>query len=98
MKKTLFVAATLAAIVANAGNLTDKIAEKCKIIGTDRFYGFERTRFEFRGCTAWVVEPSVPALESKPWTWTMQWATAFVPRTPALQLLRQGWHHVTIET
>lgn len=98
MKKTLFIAATLAAIVANAGNLTDKIAEKCKIIGTDRFYGFERTRFEFRGCTAWVVEPSVPALESKPWTWTMQWATAFVPRTPALQLLRQGWHHVTIET
>jgi pimeloyl-ACP methyl ester carboxylesterase len=28
----------------------------------------------------------------------MQWATAFVPRTPALHLLRQGWHHVTIDT
>ena len=28
----------------------------------------------------------------------MQWATAFVPRTPVLHLLRQGWHHVTIDT
>ena len=27
-----------------------------------------------------------------------QWATAFVPRTPVLHLLRQGWRHVTIDT
>lgn len=98
MKKTLFFAAVAASLAVQAGNLTDKIAEKCKVIATDKFYGFDRTRFEFNGCTAWVVEPSVPALESRPWTWTMQWATAFVPRTPALHLLRQGWHHVTIET
>lgn len=98
MKKILLLAVTAASMAASAGYLTDKIAEKHKIIGTDRFHGFERTKFEFRGCTAWVVEPSIPALESKPWTWTMQWATAFVPRTPVLHLLRQGWHHVTIET
>jgi pimeloyl-ACP methyl ester carboxylesterase len=98
MKKITLLAALAASMAAMAGNLTDKIAEKHKIVATDKFYGFDRTRFEFQGCTAWIVEPSIPALESKPWTWTMQWATAFVPRTPALQLLRQGWHHVTIET
>lgn len=98
MKKVMLMASALVAALASAGNLTDKIAVKCKIIGTDKFYGFERTRFEFRGCTAWVVEPSVSALKDRPWTWTMQWAEDFVPRTPALHLLRRGWHHVTIDT
>lgn len=89
---------TLCAATASAGRLTDRIAEKNPIVAADTFYGFPRTRFTFRGCTAWVVEPSLPAREKKPWTWTMQWADAFVPRTPALHLLRQGWHHVTIDT
>jgi len=98
MKKTLVLAVLSAAFTVSAGNLTGKIAAKCKVTGTDRFHGFERTRFEFKGCEAWVVEPSVAALGSMPWTWTMQWAAAFVPRTPVLHLLRKGWHHVTINT
>lgn len=98
MKKAIVCVLACASLTLTAGVLTDKIAEKCKVTATDKFHGFDRTCFTFRGCAAWVVEPSIPALEAKPWTWTMQWATAFVPRTPALQLLRQGWHHVTIET
>ena len=98
MKRILLLAAAVVSLSAPAGYLTDKIAEKHKVIATDKFHGFDRTRFDFRGCEAWVVEPSIPALEARPWTWTMQWATAFVPRTPALHLLRQGWHHVTIDT
>ncbi len=88
----------LATFVAYSSDLVEKIAQSHKIVKKDKFYGFDRTQFEFMGCTAWVVEPSVPALKSRPWTWTMQWATAFVPRTPVLHLLRKGWHHVTIDT
>ena len=80
------------------GTLTTKIAERHRIVQTDLFYGFLRTTFEFRGCRAWVVEPAVQPAEGRPWTWTMQWATAFVPRTPVLHLLRRGWRHVTIDT
>lgn len=98
MKKAIVCVLACASLTLTAGVLTDKIAEKCKVTATDKFHGFDRTCFTFRGCTAWVVEPSIPALEAKPWTWTMQWATAFVPRTPVLQLLRQGWYHVTIDT
>jgi pimeloyl-ACP methyl ester carboxylesterase len=98
MKTLILIVAAISSISVSAGKLTEKIAQSHKVITTDKFYGFDRTRFEFQGCEAWVVEPSVPAIESRPWTWTMQWATAFVPRTPALHLLRQGWHHVTIDT
>ena len=80
------------------GTLTAKIAEKHKIVQTDLFHGFVRTTFDFRGCRAWVVEPACEPAKGHPWTWTMQWATAFVPRTPVLHLLRQGWRHVTIDT
>ena len=83
---------------AFAGRLTERIAASCPVKGTDRFYGFERTTFDFQGHEAWVVEPSVEPAEGCPWTWTMQWATAFVDRTPALHLLKEGWHHVTIDT
>lgn len=100
MKKAVVIGAVALACahVGFAGVLTGKIAEKCTIVKEDTFYGFNRTVFMFKDCKAWIVEPSVPALESKPWTWTMQWADAFVPRTPALHLLRQGWYHVTIDT
>jgi len=66
----------------------------------DLWYGFRRTKFEFMGYTAWVVEPDEPLKEidgARPWTWTMQWADAFVDRTGVLDLLRKGFHHVTIE-
>jgi len=96
----IVVAALAGSMIAStwAGNLTERISKSCKVIGTDRFYGFERTKFEFRGCSAWIVEPSVETAEGVPWTWTMQWADAFVDRTPALHLLKEGWHHVTIDT
>ena len=87
-----------AAANRHPGTLTAKIAEKHKIVQTDLFHGFVRTTFDFRGCRAWIVEPSCEPAEGRPWTWTMQWATAFVPRTPVLHLLRQGWRHVTIDT
>ena len=98
MKTIVFVFYAVLSMAAIAGQLTDKIAQKHRIIATDKFYGFNRTQFEFMGCTAWVVEPSVTPHKSKPWTWTMQWATAFVARTPVLHLLKSGWHHVTIDT
>lgn len=98
MKTMLMFAAAVLSFAVSGGVLTDKISEKCKVIAVDKFHGFDRTRFEFQGCEAWVVEPEIPALKDRPWTWTMQWATAFVPRTPALHLLRRGWHHVTIMT
>ena len=83
---------------AAAGELTAKIGEKHKIVKTDKFAGGERTVFDFNGYEAWVVEPTAPVAEGKPWTWTMQWATAFVPRTPVSKMLAKGWHHVTINT
>ena len=98
MKRIILSAALLAITTINAGTLADKIARQCTSVTNDTFYGFQRTSFKFQGYDAWVVEPKIKAPETLPWTWTMQWATAFVPRTPAIHLLRQGWHHVTIDT
>jgi len=74
-----------------------KIAARHNIISEDVWYGFRRTTFEFEGHTAWVAEPAVEPAEGCPWTWTMQWAEAFVDRTGVLDLLAEGWHHVTID-
>jgi pimeloyl-ACP methyl ester carboxylesterase len=98
MGKTLVFTVALASLTSLAGGLTDKISRTCHVTATNTFHGFARTCFTFRGYKAWVVEPSNPAPGARPWTWTMQWADAFVPRTPVLHLLRQGWHHVTIDT
>lgn len=78
--------------------IEELIASEGYTVTKDSFYGFERLRFNFQGYNAWIVLPSDYTNESRPWTWTMQWAESFVPRTPALHLLRQGWHHVTIDT
>ncbi len=78
-------------------SLHAKIAKSFKIVGEDLWYGYRRTKFDFNGRTAWVVEPSVKPMKDMPWTWTMQWAEAFVERTGVLDLLRKGYHHVTIE-
>lgn len=78
----------------------DTIAKTCTIQSEDNWYGYHRIKFEFEGYTAWVVEPAKPSKALKgarPWTWTMQWAEAFVDRTGVLDLLAEGWHHVTIE-
>ena len=78
--------------------LAEKIARTCPVAKTDLWHGGRRTVFKFRGHEAWVVEPppGVSPAEGRPWTWTMQWASAFVPRTGVPQLLRAGWHHVTL--
>ena len=89
----------IALTAAGEPQLTAKIATKHRIVRTDSFYGFDRTVFDFDGYEAWVVEPKAgTAREGRPWTWTMQWATAFVPRTGVPQLLAEGYHHVTIVT
>jgi len=99
MQMKLIVTLACAALSAPlfGGNLTAKIAEKHKVTRTDTFFGFERTVFDFNGHEAWVVEPQEKAAEGIPWTWTMQWATAFVPRTNVPKLLEKGWHHVTLQ-
>lgn len=89
-----------AALSSSVGaELSAEIGKTCRIIRNDKFYGFDRTVFDFNGYEAWVVEP--PAGKSRngrPWTWTMQWATAFVPRTAVPVMLADGYHHVTINT
>jgi pimeloyl-ACP methyl ester carboxylesterase len=86
---------TLCAVsVLMAGPDGDKIAGKCKVIGRDRMQGFDRIRFEFEGCMAWVVEPAKPAAGS-PWAWCMEWPTAFQNRTGVKELLEAGYRWVT---
>lgn len=81
----------------NAAALRAKIAKTCKIAREDVWYGHSRIQFRFKGRMAWVVAPSVAPAEGTPWTWTMQWATAFVERTGVPALLRSGFHHVTLD-
>ena len=89
---------TLRLTKAAAGqSLKAKIAAGHRIVGEDVWYGHRRVKFDFNGRVAWVVEPSVRPLDGKPWTWTMQWAEAFVDRTGVPDLLRRGFHHATIE-
>lgn len=74
-----------------------RIARAHKIVGEDMWHGYRRTRFTFMGHEAWVVEPSIAPRPGTPWTWTMQWADAFVDRTGVPDLLRKGFHHATIQ-
>ena len=100
MLKLMVMSALCAPLVAFSGALTDKIAAKYKVTKTDEWFGGRRTVFDFEGCEAWVVEPpaKTPPAKGMPWTWTMQWKTAFVPRTGVPRLLAAGYHHVTLET
>ena len=75
-----------------------KIATTKKVLRSDTWYGYKRIVFDFEGHEAWVVSPSCEPAAGLPWTWTMQWADAFVDRTGVLDLLAKGWHHVTIGT
>ena len=79
------------------GSLRAKIAKGHKILAEDMWYGYRRTKFDFNGRTAWVVEPSGTPKKGVPWTWTMQWAEAFVDRTGVPDLLAKGYHHVTLD-
>ena len=78
--------------------LAEKIAATQKVVTNDTWHGFARTVFEFEGHRAWVVEPKAGPALGAPWTWTMQWADAYVDRQGCLDLLKQGWRHVTIDT
>lgn len=60
---------------------------------TVEWYGYRRHNFVLDGCEGFIVEPPHPA-PGLPWSWCIQWADAFVPRTPALKLLDRGFHHV----
>ena len=52
---------------------------KHPVKGTDEWYGFKRTIFDFNGYEAWLVEPE-KAAPGMPWTWCMEWPTVFVKR------------------
>ena len=80
--------------------LRETIARTHTVLSEDEWFGFHRVKFDFQGFTAWVVEPRKAGRELKgarPWTWTMQWAEAYVDRTGVPDLLKEGYHHVTIE-
>ena len=100
MKKIgLLVLAAAACLGASAARteLAAKIEKGHRILSEDTWYGYHRTKFDFNGFTAWVVEPDGAPAEGAPWTWTMQWAEAYVDRTGVPDLLKEGWRHVTIE-
>ena len=80
------------------GGVAQKIAATKKVLRSDIWYGYKRTVFDFEGHEAWIVSPSCEPAAGLPWTWTMQWAEAYVDRTGVLDLLAKGWHHVTIDT
>ena len=63
---------------------------------TVEWYGFKRHNFEIDGHKGFIVEPHNPA-PGLPWSWCLQWAESFVPRTPALKLLERGFHHVYMD-
>ena len=63
---------------------------------TDTWHGFTRHLFQFEDREAWIVEPESPAA-GMPWTWCMEWPTAFVPRTGVPELLSRGCHHVHLQ-
>lgn len=102
MKKLVMtVAVACAAVVAFANDCAElkaKIERDFTVQRVDKFHGFDRIVFDFKGYEAWVVCPSGETRPGCPWTWTMQWATAYVPRTNVPQMLADGYHHVTIDT
>ena len=94
----LLSALTAAACANDLANVREAVEREHKVTAVDKFYGFDRVVFDFKGYRAWICCPSCEPVKGQPWTWTMQWATAYVPRTNVLQMLRDGYHHVTIET
>lgn len=91
--KVVFAFACVAAMSAFGGVDGSRIAAECKVFGTDRMQGFERTLFEFEGCEAWLVEPAQAAPDGR-WAWCMEWPTAFQDRTGVKALLEAGYRWV----
>ena len=82
----------------DADELAAKIAKDFTVTGRDKFYGYDRISFDFKGHNAWICCPKGRPRKDMKWTWVMQWATAFVKRTNVPQMLDEGYHHVTIDT
>ena len=100
-KAFIALAALLSTVIAFANDVAEikaKVEKDHKVVAVDKFHGFDRVVFDFDGYEAWVVCPVGETRKGMPWTWCMQWATAFVPRTNVPQMLRDGYHHVTINT
>ena len=85
------------ATLLNAGNERYCFSRRNRIAYPDGevvdWYGYRRHNFELDGRKGFIVEPPHPAA-GLPWSWCLQWADSFVPRTPALKLLERGFHHV----
>ena len=62
----------------------------------DEWHGAKRHTFQFKGRTAWVVEPSTP-LPGNPWSWCMMFPDAFTVRCAAPQLVAAGFHHAFLD-
>ena len=62
----------------------------------DEWVGYKRYIFDFHGREAWIVEPE-KAAPGTPWTWCMEWPTAFVFRIGVPNLLARGFHHVYVQ-
>ncbi len=103
MKNQLLFIVFLLALVAPGqarqryDSVKETIAATHAIQSEDVWHGFKRIKFDFGGRTAWIVLPECEPQPGNPWTWTMQWAEAYVDRTGVPDLLRKGFHHVTLE-
>lgn len=78
-------------------SLRAKIAKNCKIKREDMWHGYRRTQFEFKGRAAWIVEPSIAPRDGSPWLWCVQWPDTSIERMGTLDLLKVGFHYVTID-
>ena len=78
-------------------SLRAKIAKACTITGEDMWHGYRRTKFDFKGHAAWVVEPSVAPCTGSPWLWCVQWPDTSIERMGTLDLLKAGFHYATID-
>ena len=71
------------------------VADTQSVHKKDVWHGFNRIVFEFRGCEAWIVEPTTEA-KGRPWAWIMEWPESFAKRTGSVALLKAGYHVVTL--
>ena len=78
-------------------SLRAKIAKKYKIERQDMWHGYRRTQFDFRGRTAWIVEPSIAPRKDAAWIWNMLWPDCNVERMQVAELLKRGFHYAYIE-
>ena len=78
--------AVLYCAVAWSGPDAERIKKECVNFREDKMLGFDRSIFDFEGCSAWVVEPKAPAADGR-WVWCMEWPTAFQDRVGVRALL-----------